>query len=123
MNGVRSRILSCGFKGWRNIILRLDNHCYPCRMTITKADLAAAIVAQTDLHTALAAECVQHILNGMVDALVQGEKVEIRGFGSFRIRQRDPYDGRNPSTGEPVAVPPRRVANFTPGKELNGGVR
>ena len=54
----------------------------------------------------------------MAAALERGEGVEIRGFGSFTIRQRESYDGRNPQTGEAVHVPPKRVPWFTVGKEL-----
>ena len=51
-------------------------------------------------------------------ALHRGEKVELRGFGSFRLRRREPHRGRNPRTGDRVDVPSKRVAYFTPGKEL-----
>ena len=61
---------------------------------------------------------VETVLGGIVDALQRGEKVEFRGFGSFRFRRRLPRKGRNPKTGDQVDVPPRRVAYFKPGKEL-----
>jgi integration host factor subunit beta len=53
-----------------------------------------------------------------VSALHRGEKVELRGFGSFRTRERGPRRGRNPKTGAPVDVPAKRVPYFKPGKEL-----
>jgi integration host factor subunit beta len=50
--------------------------------------------------------------------LRRGEKIELRGFGSFRLRQREPRKGRNPKTGDRVDVPPKKVPYFKPGKEL-----
>jgi len=54
----------------------------------------------------------------MVAALKRGEKIELRGFGSFRIRERGPRRGRNPKTGAPVEIPAKQVPYFTLGKEL-----
>ena len=54
----------------------------------------------------------------LVDALHRGDKIELRGFGSFRLRRREPRKGRNPKTGDKVDVPPKRVPYFKPGKEL-----
>ena len=53
-----------------------------------------------------------------IDALHRGEKIELRGFGSFRLRRREPRKGRNPKTGDKVDVPPKKVPYFKPGKEL-----
>ena len=53
-----------------------------------------------------------------VAALQRGEKIELRGFGSFRLRRREPRKGRNPKTGDRVDVPPKKVPYFKPGKEL-----
>ena len=50
--------------------------------------------------------------------LHRGEKIELRGFGSFRLRRREPRKGRNPKTGDKVDVPPKQVPYFKPGKEL-----
>ena len=61
---------------------------------------------------------VETVLGGIVDALQRGEKVELRGFGSFRFRRRLPRKGRNPKTGDRVDVPSKRVLYFKPGKEL-----
>ena len=65
-----------------------------------------------------AAVIVERILDSMVHALDRGDKVEIRGFGSFRTRQRRARIGRNPKTGARVEVPAKRIAFFKPGKEL-----
>jgi integration host factor subunit beta len=90
--------------------------------TITREDLAATITIRTNLSTDRAKECIHLILAGITDALQRGDKVEIRGFGSFRTRPRGPRQGRNPQTGEPVAVPAKRVPYFTPGKQLKEGL-
>ena len=61
---------------------------------------------------------VETIFDSVIRALQGGDKIEIRGFGSFRIRQRNPRIGRNPKTGERVEVPAKRVPYFKPSKEL-----
>ena len=58
------------------------------------------------------------VFQSIVDALHRGEKIELRGFGSFRLRRREPRKGRNPKTGDRVDVPPKKVPYFKPGKEL-----
>ncbi|MBU1626762.1 integration host factor subunit beta, partial [bacterium] len=58
------------------------------------------------------------IFNSIIEALAKGDKVEIRNFGSFRIKTRGPRIGRNPKTGERVAVPKKKVPFFKSGKEL-----
>jgi integration host factor subunit beta len=58
------------------------------------------------------------VFESIIDALKRGEKIELRGFGSFRLRKREPRKGRNPKTGDKVDVPPKRVPYFKPGKEL-----
>ena len=85
---------------------------------MTKADLVAD-VATTNRLTRLDAELVvQTVLDSIVEALNSGEKVELRGFGSFRHRKRNPRQGRNPKTGEAVRVPAKRIPYFRPGKGL-----
>ena len=61
---------------------------------------------------------VNTVLEGIKDALSREDKVEIRGFGSFRIRHRRAKEGRNPKTGETVSVPPKKVPFFKAGKEM-----
>ena len=63
----------------------------------------------------LAVNC---LLNHMADALVQGERIEIRGFGSFDLHHRPPRIGRNPKTGETVNLPAKVVVHFKPGKDM-----
>ncbi len=56
--------------------------------------------------------------NSIIEALAKGDKVEIRGFGSFRVRERAAKEGRNPKTGEKVYVPPKKVPFFKTGKDF-----
>ena len=65
---------------------------------------------------------VKSILDAMSDALVRGHRIEIRGFGSFSINRRSPRMGRNPRSGESVAIPEKRVPHFKPGKALREAV-
>lgn len=89
---------------------------------MTKADLIE-VVSQAGAPTRRDSEIiVDTIFSSVVEALRAGDKVEIRGFGSFRVRQRDARMGRNPKTGDPVAVPARKVAFFKPSKELRDGI-
>jgi len=61
---------------------------------------------------------VKAVLDSMADALAHGQRIEIRGFGSFSLHYRAPRTGRNPRTGEAVALPARYTPHFKPGKEL-----
>ena len=85
---------------------------------MTKADLIDEITQHAWLPRRDAELIVETIFASIVDSLRAGDKIEIRGFGSFRIRQREARMGRNPKTGEPVAVKARRVPYFKPSKEL-----
>jgi len=86
---------------------------------VTKSDLIEAIAKQQS-HLAhrdveLAVKC---ILEQMSQALASGERIEIRGFGSFSLHYRPPRMGRNPKTGDSVALSGKYVPHFKPGKEL-----
>ena len=85
---------------------------------MTKADLIDEVAKSSELSKKDAEVIVQTVLDGIVDSLKTGEKVELRGFGSFRLRERASREGRNPKTGEKVFVPAKRVPYFKPGKEL-----
>ena len=87
-------------------------------MTMTKADLVETVAEAADVPRKQADEVVQVILESIITALRRDEKVELRGFGSFRLRERASRQGRNPKTGEKVHVPAKRVPYFKPGKEL-----
>lgn len=86
---------------------------------MTKSELIAALAAS---HKQLAASdidlAVKTVLDTMVESLAKGQRIEIRGFGSFSLSQRAPRVGRNPKTGEQVSVPGKRVPHFKAGKEL-----
>jgi integration host factor subunit beta len=87
-------------------------------MTMTKAELVEMVADRADVPRKQADEVVQVVLDSIVAALHRDEKVELRGFGSFRIRQRGERTGRNPKTGAQVHVPPKRIPYFKPGKHL-----
>ena len=65
-----------------------------------------------------AEQLVEIIFDSITETLNRGEKIELRGFGSFRVRERNSRKGRNPKTGSSVDIPAKRVAYFKPGKEL-----
>lgn len=85
---------------------------------MTKAELVEQVSATGDLTRKDAEVIVETILNAVMDALRADDKVEIRGFGSFRTRSRKARVGRNPKTGDKVDVPAKRVPFFKPSKEL-----
>lgn len=89
---------------------------------MTKADLVDEVAALGDLTRRDADVIVETIFTGMIEALRADDKIEIRGFGSFRSRQRKPRTGRNPKTGQRVDVPAKRVPYFKPSKELRDQV-
>jgi integration host factor subunit beta len=89
---------------------------------MNKSDLITALSAKEDLTEKDASRIINHVFDGFTDTLKNGGRMEIRGFGSFTVREYDGYRGRNPKTGEPVAVKPKKGAFFKPGKELKKNV-
>ena len=87
-------------------------------ITMTKAALVEEVLSLGDLTRRDCEIVVETVFDAVVGALKKGEKIEIRGFGSFRIRQRKSRVGRNPKTGAKVEVPAKRVPYFKPSKEL-----
>ncbi len=85
---------------------------------MTKAELVDQVARTTQLTKKHAEIMVNTVFDSIVDSLKDGEKIELRGFGSFRIRQRGSRTGRNPKTGEKVDVPPKKIPYFKMGKEL-----
>jgi integration host factor subunit beta len=85
---------------------------------MTKADLVEQVAKEADMTKKDAEQLVEVVFDSIVDALNRGDKIELRGFGSFRVRERNARKGRNPKTGETVEIPAKRVAYFKPGKEL-----
>jgi len=89
---------------------------------MTKSELIELIAAkQKHLPTKDVELAVKQVLEIMADALAQGDRIEIRGFGSFSLHFRPPRQGRNPKTGDAVALSGKFVPHFKPGKELPGG--
>lgn len=85
---------------------------------MTKSDLIEKVAAQLNLPKGKAELIINCIFDSMEEALKQGQRIEIRGFGSFEIRKYKAYEGRNPRTGDPVGVHPKRLPFFKVGKEL-----
>lgn len=85
---------------------------------MTKADLVERVAKEADMTKKDAEQLVEIIFDSIITSLNKGEKIELRGFGSFRVRQRNARKGRNPKTGDSVNIPAKRVAYFKPGKEL-----
>ena len=85
---------------------------------MTKADLVDKVTALGDLTRRDGEVIVDLLFDSVIGALKSGDKIEIRGFGSFRTRQRNSRTGRNPKTGARVEVPAKKVPFFKPSKEL-----
>src|ERR1700760_710914 len=85
---------------------------------MTKADLVEEVAKVTELTRKDSEVIVDTLFESVIKALRTGDKLEVRGFGSFRVRQRNARVGRNPKTGEKVEVPAKRVPYFKPSKEL-----
>ena len=90
---------------------------------MTRSDLVEELAARfSQLAHRDAEHAVKTLLDAMSDTLVRGNRIEIRGFGSFSINRRPPRMGRNPHSGESVAIPEKRVPHFKPGKALREAV-
>ena len=87
-----------------------------------KADLINKISRDLNIPRQEAEEGVNLFFTSIKDAILRGEEIEIRGFGSFRLRKRTSRAGRNPRTGEPVKVPPKKVLYFKPSKLLKDSI-
>jgi integration host factor subunit beta len=85
---------------------------------MTKADLIEEVARITDVTRRDSEVIVETIFDSIVHSLRAGDKIEIRGFGSFRTRQRNSRVGRNPKTGDRVEVPAKKIPFFKPSKEL-----
>ena len=86
--------------------------------TLTKADLIEEVLRITELPRKESESVVETIFDSIIESIQKGEKIEIRGFGSFRTRERRGRTGRNPKTGEKVDVPAKKIPFFKPSKEL-----
>lgn len=85
---------------------------------MTKAELVERVAEKINLTKKQTETIVTILFNSITEALSDGDKVELRGFGSFRVRHRNPREGRNPKTGAAVHIPAKKVPFFRAGKEL-----
>jgi integration host factor subunit beta len=85
---------------------------------MTKAELVDEVAKVVELTKKQAEAIVNIVFDSIVESLRAGQKIELRGFGSFRLRSRKSRTGRNPKTGEKVDVPSKKIPYFKPGKEL-----
>jgi integration host factor subunit beta len=85
---------------------------------MTKAELVENVSKSMDISKKHTEIVVNTIIDSIISTLKEGEKVELRGFGSFKIRDRQARVGRNPKTGEKVDIPAKKIPCFKPGKEL-----
>jgi integration host factor subunit beta len=85
---------------------------------MTKAELVDEVARVVQLTKKQAETIVNIVFDSIVESLRAGQKIELRGFGSFRLRSRKSRTGRNPKTGEKVEVPSKKIPYFKPGKEL-----
>ena len=88
------------------------------RDAMTKAELVEEVAGMTQLTKKHAEIIVNTVFESIVESLRDGSKIELRGFGSFRVRNRGARIGRNPKTGDQVDVPAKRIPYFKPGKQL-----
>lgn len=85
---------------------------------MNKSDLINSLAKETDLPLRKCEEIVNVVFDTMVDALVYSDRIEIRGFGSFEVREYHGYTGRNPKTGDKIPVEGKRLPFFKAGKDL-----
>ena len=87
-------------------------------MTMNKSDLISALSIKENLTEKNAIEIVNMMFDGFTDALKNGGRIEIRGFGSFTVRKYGAYAGRNPKTGKKIQIGSKKLPFFKVGKEL-----
>ncbi len=89
---------------------------------MTKSEMAEKLAEKIQVNKQQAEQIIDIVTGSVIEALANGDKVEIRGFGSFRVRHRAAKEGRNPKTGEKVFVPPKKVPFFKTGKDFRDTV-
>lgn len=85
---------------------------------MTKQELIEKVAAKTDVTKAAAEAAVESVFEAIASALASNERVDMRGFGSFVVKERKERQGRNPRTGETITIAAKRDASFRPGREL-----
>lgn len=91
--------------------------------TLKKSELVKKVAAEAGMSQADAARALNVIISAVSDCLVSGDSITIQGFGTFKISEHKERKGRNPSTGEAMTIPARKVPKFAPGKELSALVQ
>ena len=86
---------------------------------MTKAELVDHVAESVQLPKNKTEAVITEFLRGIVEALHEGDKVELRGFGSFRLRHRQARSGRNPRTGTPIQIPAKTIPHFSAGKAFH----
>ena len=89
---------------------------------MTKSQLIEALAMDQNIPTKTAASIVNTILDTMIETLVKGDNIELRGFGTFTVREYETYTGRNPKTGSPISVKPKKLPFFKAGKDLRESI-
>jgi integration host factor subunit alpha len=92
-------------------------------MTLTKANFAESLFDELGLDKRAAKDMIELFFEEVKSALEQGDQVKISGFGKFELRDKTSRPGRNPKTGEEIAVTARRVTTFRPGQKLKARVK
>ncbi len=88
------------------------------RFSVIKQDIVNRVAEQLNITKVKAEIAVESVFNSLKNALKRGERIELRGFGVFIVKPRKSGVGRNPRTGEEVAIPPGKTIRFKPGKEI-----
>ncbi len=91
---------------------------YTLGVVMNKSELIEQLSVKKDISNKRAEEVVNIIFSSLTEAMVFGDRIEIRGLGSFVIKEYTTYTGRNPKTGEPITVRPKKLPFFKVGKEL-----
>ena len=90
---------------------------------MTRSELIDLLAERTETPIHIAEKIIHIVFDGMSDALISGDRVEVRGFGSFVVREYAGRSGRNPKTGEPIPFKPKKSPFFKVGKDLKGRVK
>lgn len=90
--------------------------------TMTKKELVKAISEEIELTQVKTTEIVRVMFNSIIDSLITDGRVELRSFGIFELKRREPRMGRNPRTGDDVAIPAKYVVTFKPGKDIEARI-
>jgi integration host factor subunit beta len=85
---------------------------------VTRSELIEQLVTQKEITTRRSEQIICEIFDAMGEALIDGERIEVRGFGTFSVKEYGTYQGRNPKTGGPIEVKPKKLPFFKVGKEL-----